>query len=361
MKFAQSTLLAILATSALVSAAPATVNAGESTTLMVRRGDANQILDILSELESLKSKRDVIQDEASLMELERRADDVLSNLIEALASSGLISKVISDLTSNSELKTSIVAIVKSAIQEAVVQGPTLLKGIWNSGLIQDTFSTILDDSDLRSALLAAGKSLFGTAESLLSAYLGKSSGTTTAAATTATTTATSTATAAAKRETEDDDDILSTRDLSSIVSSVISVVENSGLVTTLINKITADPEAFISFLSTALKEGVVLLKDVYSWAKDNGLLADALSWLEGSSSGIVAELGKFLAEALDSGSVSSSEINSASTTATATTATAAAAVTTTAAVTATTTDLSFLSKYATAGATTLYRVKRMAY
>lgn len=380
MKLSHTTLLAILASSALVSAAPtATYDHTSTINTMVKREDLNQVLEHLNELKTLRVKRDTIgdEDELALMELDKRADSVLGNLISALANSGLLSDVFNTLTTNDELKSSILSIVKATIQAALVQGPTLIKAIWNSGLLQSVFSKILNDSDLRSALLAAGKALFSTALNLVQNFLGSKTGSSSS----------STASAAAKRDIDPlsftvaekrealvDGDMITERDLGDIVSFVIDQIQSSGLISNLILQIMSNPETTINFLTSALKNGLVLVEDIYGWAKDNGLLASGISWLQNSDNGIISTLGSFLAGSISSGDVSSDEFdNAGSATVTATTkatttkaataaATGAAAGTTTAAAVATggSGDLGFLSKYAQEGATTLYK-KRMLY
>lgn len=138
MKFSTPTLLAILATSAVVSAAPTTVTgqtASESTQL-VRKSDITDALSIIEELGSLKQKRDVIEDEAELTQLSKRADSLLSELITALTNSGIIGDVWDALTKDSELKTELGSLVKSAVKTAVTQGPALIKAVYNSGFSQ---------------------------------------------------------------------------------------------------------------------------------------------------------------------------------------------------------------------------------
>lgn len=382
MKLSTTTIFAILATTALTNAAAIdTPSATSNSGLVVKREDLNEVMEQLQQLRNLKVKREEIDDEMALIEFDKRAESVLGNLISALANSGLISQVFDDLTSAPELKESIVAILKATLQAAVVQGPTLIKGIWNSGLLQDVFKTVLNDSDLRSALLGAGKALFSTAVNLIQNFLGTKTGSSSSAATSA-------AAAASKREVtiiseRSDMDDIEQRDLGDIISFIVTEIKDSGLVSSLFNKITQDPEATINFLSSALKTGAVVVKDVYSWAKSSGVLAEGINWLKNSDSGIISTLASFLADALNTGSVSADEFDNASTSATATvattrtaTATATAANTAAAAAAAaavagsTTTaaagssgsdDLSFLSKYAQPGATTLYKAKRMVY
>ena len=209
MKFSQTTLLAVLASSAFVSAAPAIVS--EQT--MVKREDVNDVLAILKEIKEHNAKREYLEGDA-LIEHDKRADSALGNLITALSNSGIIGQIWNTLTTNDAIKTSLSNIVKDAIQTAVVQGPALISAIWNSGLLGNIFNTFLNDADLRNAFLGVAQSIFGTAVNLITSWLSgssSSSGTTTAAASASTG-------AAAKRELLDlNAEYIDKRDLSSII------------------------------------------------------------------------------------------------------------------------------------------------
>ena len=391
MKLQNTALLAILATSTLTSAAPTVANNGETGTRIVKRQDVNEVMAYLDELKSLKVKRDEILDEDTLMELQKREDNVIGNLISALSNSGLIGDVIRDLTSSPELTSSIGAIVKAALQAAVVQGPNLIRAIWNSGLLQNVFNTILNDGELRSALLAAGRSLFSTALNLLSSFFGNGGNDNAAPA--------PSGAAPAKREIDlaraivlpekrsailseleapekrsaevDEADLIAERDIIDIVGNIVSAIADSGIVQNLFSKIMEDPQASIDFLTNVLRQGIVVVEDIYGWAKESGILQEGIDWLANSDNGIISTLGEFLAGALGNGSVSAEEFdNSGSSTTPATTGAATTGAATQAAGAATTaaagsdstgTDLAFLSRYAQEGATTLYRAKRMAY
>ncbi|CAH2351210.1 putative opaque-phase-specific protein OP4 [[Candida] railenensis] len=325
MKFSQATLLAILATSAFVSAAPTETVNFESTDIIVTRQDANEILDIIAEIKSIHAKRDFAEGE-EYHELSRRADSLIGNLITAFANSGILGTIWNTLTTDETLKSEISGLIKSAVQAAIVQGPALIKAVWNSGLIGNIFNEFLNDTDLQSALLAVGKSLFSSAANLLLNYGGSS---TTTAAAAAKRDALPTQ-AVVKRESYEADvmlserDILDKRDLSSLITTIVTEISNSGIITTLINKVLANPEQSISLLTSALKQGLVLAEDLYSWAKSSGVLDSALTYIQNNGGAIVSALGKFLAAALGSGTITADQINSAGGTTTATTAAAAA-------------------------------------
>lgn len=359
MKLSQTTLFAILASSAFVSAAPAAVVAENS---LVTRGDANEILELLSELKQVNEKRDLVSESESF-ELSKRADNLVTELVAALASSGVIADVWDTLTQDEALRSEILNIVKTTVKAALVQGPALLKAIWDSGLISKLFHDILNDSNLRSVLLKLAKSLFSSALNLLKAYKSGKSGSsaTTTAAAIAVTTDNSAATGSsdsgsdvdvsgipspsqynsgAKRDFIDGE-FLDKRDVASIVTTVAKQVKDSGLVSSLIQKVMEDPEKSITFLTSLLKKGFVLAEDLIGWAKSSGLLNEALEYLEkngGQYSGAVAS---FLGEQIDSGNVTASDIDNADTSDTALTGTTIATTAintqiTTAATTATT-------------------------
>lgn len=347
MKLSQTTLFAILASSAFVSAAPASVVAENS---LVTRGDANEILELLGELKQVNEKRDLVSESESF-ELSKRADSLVTELVAALASSGVIADVWDTLTQDEALRSEILNIVKTTVKAALVQGPALLKAIWDSGLISKLFHDILNDSNLRSVLLRLAKSLFSTALNLLKAYKsGKSGSSATATAAVvgvetntavavAVTTDNSVATAGsdssdsssggsdvdisgipspsqynsgAKRDFIDGE-FLDKRDVASIVTTVAKQVKDSGLVSSLIQKVMEDPEKSISFLTSLLKKGFVLAEDLIGWAKSSGLLDDALEYLEKNGGQYSGALASFLGEQLDNGNVTASDIDNADT------------------------------------------------
>lgn len=324
MKFSTPTLLAILATTAVVGAAPATITESSSDfTGLVKKSDISDALSIIEELGQLNQKRELIEDENELFELSKRADSLLSQLITALSNSGIIGDVWNFLTTDSTLRTTLINVTKSAFQAALTYGPSVIKAIYNSGYIQKFFNLLYTDSSLRSTLFSVAKTIFGSGLNLLKAFLSTKSGSTTAAAT-------PTAAAAAKREAvemEFDPELYyDKRDLLSVAESVATAIKNTGIVQSLVKKALADPTATVSFLTSALKNGLVVAKDVYTWSKNNGILDSALNWIKSDGATYAKEIALFLGGKIVSGDASVSDIDNATTTAaTATTTTAAAA------------------------------------
>ena len=177
MKFSQATILAIFASSALVSAAPANI-VSEQT--MVKREDVNAIVELINEIKHINQKRDLAEGE-DLLELQRRADSVIGELVSALYNSGVIGLVWDKLTTDPSISSSLTNIIKSAVQGAIVQGGALIQAVWNSGLLGDVFNKLINDTDLRQALLDVGKALFNSAANLISIWLGGSSSSSSAA------------------------------------------------------------------------------------------------------------------------------------------------------------------------------------
>lgn len=359
MKLSHTTLLAILATTSLATSIP---QPEVSETTLVRRSDANEILSILDELKAIKVKRDVVETEEEHLELLKRQDSVIGDLLSGLASSGIIQDLWNTLTTDQALRSQIADLTKAAIQGLIVRGPALIKALFDSGLLGKIFKDVINDKTLLNGLLGAAKALFTTGLNLLTnrksggssaAYAAtttKAAAGTTAAPVAATTAAAANTAAAALNPTntnnaayasiaaaykrEDDDEnveYLEKKDLTALLGSIVTSIKDSGIFTSLINKVLADPQQSISFLTTVLKKGVVLGEDVYTWAKNNGLLEKGLTWLQtngGSYAGAVANL---VGELIDSGKVKASDVDNA------TTAGAATYPTTTAAATAATT------------------------
>ncbi|KAF6069481.1 hypothetical protein FOB64_003126 [Candida albicans] len=244
MKFSQATILAIFASSALVSAAPANI-VSEQT--MVKREDVNAIVELINEIKHINQKRDLAEGE-DLLELQRRADSVIGELVSALYNSGVIGL--------------------SAVQGAIVQGGALIQAVWNSGLLGDVFNKLINDTDLRQALLDVGKALFNSAANLISIWLGGSSSSSSAAPAAAA--AAPATNGASKREIMEAAEYLSERDLASILSWIVQTIKDTGIVQSLVNQVINNPDTVITL--------VYIQNNAGSWIKAlAGLFGNALS------------------------------------------------------------------------------------
>lgn len=325
MKFSTPTLMAILATSAVVSAAPSPIEISHSTQL-VKKSDVANALSIIEELGQLNAKRSLSEDGNEIIEISKRADSLLAELISALSNSGIIGDVWNILTTDSTLKTEVVSLVKEALTGAVAAAPSLIKAVWNSGLLQAIFEDIYNSSDLRLVLFSAAKTLFSSGLNLLKAFLAAKTG-----SSTTTTAASTTTTAAAKREIAiaqfDSDEFYDKRDLVSVAETVYTAIKNTGIVQSLVKKVLADPQASISFLETVIKKGWVVGKDIYNWANSSGLLKEGLTWIANNGGKYATAIAEFLGSKIVSGSATTSDVDNASTistTATTTTSTSTA-------------------------------------
>lgn len=296
MKFSQTTLLAILATSAFVAAAPTNVVA---ETAIIKRAELNDALSILDEIKSLNKKRSVADSDEAVAAISKRAESLLGNLVTALSQSGIISDVFNILTTDPALRAEIGTIVKSAVQGLIVQAPALISAIYNSGLIGKVFQDFINSPDLLNALLAIAKSLFSTGLNLLTG--GSSTPTTTTDAAAAAPTP-----AAAKR-----DDDLSRRDILDIAESIASDIKDSGIFQSLVSKVLANPEQSIDFLTSALKEGAVIGEDIINWASLNGLLQEGLSYIEQNGGTFASSIASFLGDQINAGNLTTADIDNA--------------------------------------------------
>lgn len=321
MKFTTTTTLAVLAAAACVSAAPSPV---EQTTQLVKKLDVSDALALIEELGQLNQKRELIDDANELHELSKRADSLLAQLIQALSNSGLISVIWNDLTKDLALKTQLTDLIKLAIKGAITAAPSLITAIWQSGLLQDVFKTIFNDAQLRLVLFQVAKALFSSGLNLLKAFLSSRGG-----AASGTTPAGATPSAAAKREVVEFDAELyyDKRDLISVATTVVNAIKSTGLVQALVKKVLADPQASINFLVSAFKNGLVVAKDIYTWAKNNGLLAKGLAFIQLNGPTFASEVSSFLGKEIVAGNASVEDIDNASLPEGTTTATTAAATT----------------------------------
>ncbi|RCK64128.1 Opaque-phase-specific protein OP4 [Candida viswanathii] len=328
MKFSSATVLAILASSACVSAAP-TFSVPEQT--LVKRTDINEVLNLIEEIKALNFKRDYVEGK-DLLELERRADNAFSELISALANSGIIGLIWDKLTTDPSISEALKNIVKAALQTAVVQGSALIQAVWNSGLLGDIFDKLINDTDLRQAFLDVVKSIFGTAANLISSWIsGGSSSSSTAAASGAAKRqilAAAPTAGASKREVMDAAEYLSERDLYDIISWIVTEIKDSGIVQSLVQKVISDPQAVVSFLTSAFKTGLVVAEEVYSWAKESGLWDSALNYIKENAGTWAGTIASFIGQLLSNGSLSASDIDNAGSSSATTTAAAGSTLST---------------------------------
>lgn len=309
MKFSQTTLLAILATSAFVAAAPTNVVVENA---LIKREELNDALSILEEIKSLNKKRSLADSDEAIAAISKRADSLIGNLISALANSGIVSDVFNILTTDPALRTEIGTIVKSAIQGLLVQAPALISAIFNSGLIGKVFLDFINSPDLLNALLAIAKSLFTTGLNLLTGGGSSTPATTTAAAPAAApapTPAPAAAPAAAPAYKRDED--LSRRDILDIAESIASDIKDSGIFQSLVLKVLANPQQSIDFLTSALKTGAVIGEDVVSWASLSGLLQEGLSYIEENGGTFASSIASFLGDQINAGNLTTADIDNA--------------------------------------------------
>lgn len=304
MKYSTPTLLAILASASFVSAAPTQVDASQFTSALVKKEDVGEALLILDEIASLNHKRSLSDDENEIFELSKRADNLLGDLISALSNSGIIGTVWDTLTKDENLKSTLSDVVKAAVKGAISYGPAIIKAVWQSGLLQKVFSEVWNNQELRSALFNAAKAIFSSGLNLLKAFLAnRNSGA-----------------AQSKREAEalpeevhnfNPDMYYDKRDLVSVAQTIVTAIKNTGIVQNLVKKALADPQASISFLTSALKNGVVVAKDIYNWSKDNGLLQKGIDFIAKNGPTFAKDVAAFLGGKISSGEASVSDIDNA--------------------------------------------------
>lgn len=297
-----------------------------SENTLMKRSEASELIALLDELKALGTqKRDAFEDDVSYEIYMEKRESAIGNFITALLNSGIIGDVFHTLTTDQALKSEIYSLIKVAIQGALVHGPSLIKAIWNAGLIQEIFNKFINDAELRSAFLGVIKSVISTAINLLTGG-SKSTPTTSAPA----------ASGAYKREIEafatpapvkrevdevfkreildGEDEYLDKRDLVSIISYVVTTIKDSGIVQSLFKKVIENPTQTVNFLTSALKTGLVVVEDIYGWAKSSGVLDSALNFLKANGSSYISAIFSFVGKLLGSGSVTPQEISSAATT-----------------------------------------------
>ncbi|CUM68412.1 uncharacterized protein PRCAT00006135001 [Priceomyces carsonii] len=307
MKISNTAVLALFASSTMAAATPA-LNQGST---LVRRSEANKMMDLLAEFKQIEEKRQLASGDEH-MELSKRADNVIVNLLSAVINSGIIGEVWDTLSTNSAFRSEVVTVSKAILKTLLAEGPALIKTIWDSGLLKNILSTLLKDSDLKSAIFDAVKASIGTVLALVEKIIANKTGS--SAATTTTTSATvATTTAAAKKRDIVDLEYLSKRDASDILAWVYNEVKSSGLVSKAIDSIKDDPSKYISLAESLGKTALSLGTEFYSYAKKNGLLEEIVDYLGEHGGTYGSDISKLLDELLGSNSSSSSSSGSTTT------------------------------------------------
>lgn len=301
MKYSTPTLLAILASASFASAAPTSIDNTEFTHSLVKKEDVGQALLILDEIASLNHKRSLSEDDGEIHELSKRADNLLGDLLSALSNSGIIGDVWQILTKDDQLKSVLGDLIKSAVRGAIAHGPALIKAVWQSGLLQTIFSDIWNSEELRSALFNVAKAVFSSGLNLLKTFLANRDNSNND-----------------KREALPEvhnfnpDVYYDKRDLVSVAQTVVDAIRQTGIVQNLVKKALADPQASISFLTSALKNGVVVAKDIFNWSKDNGILQAGLNFISEHGPSFAKDIANFLGKKIQNGEASVSDIDNAS-------------------------------------------------
>lgn len=281
-----------------------------SSDLVVKRADVDEVLSILKELEHLNNrKRDLSDNHDEYHMLSARADSVLADFVIALTNSGLIGDVFHIITSDKDLQAQLASTIESAIHGLIVQGPPLITAIWHSGLLQEVFTTFLKDAELRDSFLAVLKRILSTSirkiTRIMEAKLSK--GPKMAPKSNMASKPNMATPSPSKRDYIDnlqkneaitqlfsEGELLDKRDVTSTLIMIVEAIYNSDLIQSLISKVLADPIAAISFLTSALKNGVVVIGDLIRWAKQYGLIDSMMQYMENSGSKYLEEIAELL-------------------------------------------------------------------
>lgn len=312
MKFSRNTVAAIAACSTLASAAPVG-QAQNDQSLSTVAPDTTEVMILLGELNQIHQKRSLVAGD-ELVEINKRADNVLSQLLIALSNSGVIGDVWNTITTDAAVRSLLGSIVASSIQTMIVQGPALIKAIWDSGLLSKLFTTFLNDGELRMAFLNAARALFSTAIDLLTGSVSSptSGSSSSAASPFSSVAAEPTGTVPPKDKTcKREDNVLSKRESQEVAQFVVDRVKETGLIHDMIHKALADPHHSVALLAACLKNGVLLLEEIYHYAKDCGMLDSVLRHLSDHGEAFAAPLADFMKALIMSGVVTSHEIQSA--------------------------------------------------
>lgn len=168
MKLSHSTLLAVLATSAVVQAAPAPIRTQESTQLL-KRADLERALAAYEELQVLKAKR---ADLAA--ELAEREYQVVTDVLTAIKNTELTPVVLRFFVSNDTLKNLTITGLEYVIKSGLISLQSLLDLTVKSGLVVSVLNDTLYECLLYVAIINMVKT---KAASILAGLFSKRDGT----------------------------------------------------------------------------------------------------------------------------------------------------------------------------------------
>ncbi|SGZ49290.1 CIC11C00000003066 [Sungouiella intermedia] len=264
MKLSHSTMLAVLATSAVVQAAPAPIKAQDSTQIM-KRDDLERALAAYEELQALKVKR---ADLAA--ELAEREYQVVTDVLTAIKNTELTPVVLKFFVSNETLKNLTITGLEYVIKSGLISLQSLLQLSVESGLVVSVVNDLLFNCQLYVSIFNTIKSL---ALSLLTGLF-KKDGTEKRAYTL------EEGIEMLRRDGLMPPDLLEQagekRDVDDIIVNLLESLASSGLATQVVETILTDP-AFISFGAQVVKqlnsEGLINLSALLSATQSSGLLS----------------------------------------------------------------------------------------
>lgn len=252
------------------------------------------------------------------------------------------------MNNDTELKTQIKSTVEATVKGAIVHGPALIKAVIDSGLIGDLFHDISNDSELQDVFAKIAKELFNDAVELVEGQFNISSSGSSSSGSSSPLSIRPTGSGSSHNsitkislgggssptassntdlslpsggsgsgvtyssidlsglDKRENYEMLEKDDLANVVISIVQEIANSGIVQSLVQKVVSNPQQVVNFLSAALREGTVILLDLYNWAKQSGILQEGLNWLAKNAGGIVGTLAGFVAKLFGDGSSAAS-------------------------------------------------------
>ena len=283
MKFSQSALLATLATTAVVNAAPAQVHEGSSEVAahgnaLAKRESLESALMQLKELDEMRVKRQDMD-----LELSEREYKIVTEVLSAINDTNLAPTVLKFFVTQPTLRKIAINAITFVIRNASINLTTLVKALVDSGLLSRVLTDALSDCEVY-------VSVIGIATDVIRALLGR---------------------IFSKRELlgVGEDDILTHEqtiellkkdglmqpimlqdkraldlDVGDIVNNLLESLANSGLASSVVIAVLTDP-AFIDF-------GADLIKEIMDGPSPGIGLSDLV--LAVTQSGLIPELLKTL-------------------------------------------------------------------
>ena len=237
MKITSASAIAILATSAAVTAAPAKT---ESNTGLQAR-DMQEISQFLSELDSLVAKRELTDEEIT-----KRESQLVTQVFSFIKDTNAAPLVLHFFATNPKIQPTVISTIILVLKSGLLNLTALFDALDESNLLANTIQDLISDCSLYVEIFNIAKKEIGNlASQITSKLLGGRSKRDLVPYPQA---VDSTSSALERRDLSD----IEKRDLNDLVVSTLESLSSSGLITSVIKSVITDP-SYIPFATNLIK------------------------------------------------------------------------------------------------------------